>query len=166
MYLGVLNPGGAVLLRRHLTASPAPLLTAIAPDREELVGCVEGIFTWDWLADLCACEDLPFVLGYALSLKAIHGGKAQNEPIDEAPVLAARNNPAGPKDLARLERQHGTGNALTSLAHMVARAVDDMQNRATAFNLDTCLREYGSGVGEPAPPYARGGCPREFAISH
>jgi transposase len=34
------------------------------------------------LADLCAQEGLPFVLGHALYMKAIHGGKAQNDQID------------------------------------------------------------------------------------
>jgi hypothetical protein len=27
---------------------------------------VECLFTWYWLADLCADEDIPFVLGHAL----------------------------------------------------------------------------------------------------
>jgi transposase len=35
-----------------------------------------------WLADLCAQEGIPFVLGHALSMKAIHGGKAKNDKID------------------------------------------------------------------------------------
>jgi transposase len=35
-----------------------------------------------WLADLCARENIPFVLGHALSMKAIHGGKAKNDKID------------------------------------------------------------------------------------
>jgi transposase len=35
-----------------------------------------------WLADLCAREGLPVVLGHALSMKAIHGGKAKNDTID------------------------------------------------------------------------------------
>jgi transposase len=37
-----------------------------------------------WLADLCAREGMPFVLGHALYLymKAIHGGKAKNDTID------------------------------------------------------------------------------------
>ena len=34
-------------------------------------------FTWYWLADLCAHEGIPFVLGHALYMKAIHGGKAK-----------------------------------------------------------------------------------------
>jgi hypothetical protein len=36
---------------------------------------VECIFCWYWLADLCASEQIPFVLGHALYMKAIHGGK-------------------------------------------------------------------------------------------
>ena len=40
------------------------------------------MFTWYWLADLCAAEGITFVLGHALSMKAIHGGKAKNDKID------------------------------------------------------------------------------------
>jgi hypothetical protein len=35
------------------------------------------MFTWYWLADLCRKEGLAFVLGHALYMKAIHGGKAK-----------------------------------------------------------------------------------------
>jgi hypothetical protein len=38
--------------------------------------------TWEWLAALGADQGIPFVLGHALSLKAIHGGKAKNDKID------------------------------------------------------------------------------------
>jgi transposase len=47
-----------------------------------MVGAVECIFTWYWLADLCAQEGIPFVLGHALYMKAIHGGKAKHDTID------------------------------------------------------------------------------------
>jgi transposase len=40
------------------------------------------MFTGYWLADLCARESLPCVLGPALSMQAIHGGKAKNDPSD------------------------------------------------------------------------------------
>jgi transposase len=82
MYLCVLNQEGEVLLHRNMKAGPDPLLQALAPYREDVVVCVECIFTWDWLADLCAREGIPFVLGHALYMKAIHGGKAKNEKID------------------------------------------------------------------------------------
>jgi transposase len=65
-----------------MQAAPEPFLQAIAPYREDLVVCVECIFTWYWLADLCAQAGIPFVLGQALYMKAIHGGKANNDTID------------------------------------------------------------------------------------
>jgi transposase len=82
MYVCVLNQGGEVLLHRDMKAAPGPFLQAIAPYREDVVVCVECIFTWYWLADLCAQEGIPFVLGHALYMKAIHGGKAKNDRID------------------------------------------------------------------------------------
>jgi transposase len=82
MYLCVLNQDGEVLLHREMKAAPGPFLQAIAPYREDVVVGVEGLFTWDWLADLWAHEGMPFVRGHALYMKAIHGGKAKNDRID------------------------------------------------------------------------------------
>ena len=64
-----------------MPAGPEPLLKAVAPSRTDLVVCVACLFTWSGLADLCARAGMPFVLGHALSMKAIHGGKAQNDTI-------------------------------------------------------------------------------------
>jgi len=88
MYLCVLNQEGEILVHRNMPAGPDPFLKAIAPYREDLVVCVECIFTWYWLADLCADHGLPFVLGHALSMKAIHGGKAKNDKIDSQKIAA------------------------------------------------------------------------------
>src|SRR5215475_8949608 len=82
MYLCILNRDGEILVHRNMKTRPDTFLTAIAPYREDLVVCVECIFTWYWLADLCAREGIPFVLGHALYMKAIHGGKAKNDKID------------------------------------------------------------------------------------
>ena len=43
--------------------------------------------------------------------------------FSEAAVFFLRDNPAGQKFLARLEKKHGKGKALTILAHKLARAV-------------------------------------------
>jgi hypothetical protein len=47
MYLCVLNQAGEILRHRHMNAAPEPFLKAIAPYREDLVVCVECLFTWD-----------------------------------------------------------------------------------------------------------------------
>jgi hypothetical protein len=78
----ILDQSGEVLVQRNMQTDPEVFLRAIAPYRPDIVVAVECLFTWYWLADLCAEEDIPFVLGHALSRKAIHGGKATNDQID------------------------------------------------------------------------------------
>jgi len=83
MYLCILeHETGKVLLHRNLRCEPERFLQAIEPYRTDLLVGAECIFCWYWLADLCAQHDIPFVLGHALYMKAIHGGKAKNDKID------------------------------------------------------------------------------------
>jgi hypothetical protein len=53
--------------------------------------------------------------------------------------LFRRDNAAGQKELARVAKQPGQGQALTGLAHHLARAVDDRLKRPTAFEMGTFL---------------------------
>jgi hypothetical protein len=46
----------------------------------------------------------------------------------------------GQKYLARWEKTHGKGKALTVLAHKLARAVYDMLKRRVVFELDPVLQ--------------------------
>ncbi len=57
--------------------------------------------------------------------------------FSEAAVLFLRSNPAAQKHLARFEKKHGKGKALTVLAHKLARAVYYVLKRDSAFDLDT-----------------------------
>ncbi len=82
MYLCILDQAGETLLHRNMPATPEALRKAIAPYRGQIVLAAACLFTWYWLADLCAEHAIPFVLGHALSMKAIHGGKAKNDKID------------------------------------------------------------------------------------
>jgi hypothetical protein len=66
MYVGILNQAGETLLHRHMQATPDARLKAIAPYRDRIVMAAECMFTWYWLADLCADQGIPFVLGHAL----------------------------------------------------------------------------------------------------
>lgn len=86
MYVCILNQEGDVVLHRNMKTKPEIFLRAIKPFREDLVVAVECIFTWYWLADLCVDEGIHFVLGHALYMKAIHGGKAKNDRIDSLKI--------------------------------------------------------------------------------
>jgi hypothetical protein len=90
LYVCMVNQDGEVLVHRHMQAAPEAFLKAVAPQRDGLVVAVEWVFTWYWLADLCAQEGIPFVLGHALYLKAIQGGKAKHDTIDSQKNAALR----------------------------------------------------------------------------
>jgi hypothetical protein len=85
-----LNQAGESVRHRQRKAAPEPFLKGIAPSRDDLVVWVECLFPWDWLAALCTQEGLPFVLGHALYLKAIPGGKAKNDTIDAHKIAVLR----------------------------------------------------------------------------
>ena len=88
MYVCIVNHDGEILVHRNMKAAPEPFLKAVAPSRDGLVVAVACLFTWYWLADLCPQEGIPFVLGHALSMKALHGGKAKNDTIDSHKIAA------------------------------------------------------------------------------
>jgi transposase len=56
--------------------------------------------------------------------------------FSEAAVLFLRDHPAAQKYLARLEKKHDKGKALTILAQKLARAVYYMLKRKVAFDTD------------------------------
>jgi hypothetical protein len=84
----VVRHEGAILLHRNMQAAPEPFLKAVAPSRDGRVVAVECLCTWYWLADRCGQEGIPCVLGHALSMTALHGGNAKNDPIDAHKIAA------------------------------------------------------------------------------
>jgi hypothetical protein len=88
MSLCILDQSGEVRVHRHMTTDPHTFLKALAPYREGLVVAVACLFPWDWLADRWADAGSPFVLGHALYMKALQGGKAKHDQSD-SPKIAA-----------------------------------------------------------------------------
>jgi hypothetical protein len=86
MYLCILDQEGEVVLHRNIKTKPDLFLRAIKPYRDDIVVCAECMFTWYWLADLCVDQEIPFVLGHALYMRAIHGGKSKNDKIDSRKI--------------------------------------------------------------------------------
>ena len=90
MSLCIFHQDGALRVQRKRPAGPEPVRKALAPDRDQSVVAVAGLFTWDWRADLWARDGMPFVLGHALSLHALHGGKAKHATIDAQTMAVFR----------------------------------------------------------------------------
>jgi transposase len=82
MHLCILDAAGAVVFDQNLPCHPDAFLGAVAPFRQDLIVGAECMFGWYWLSDLCHKEKISFLIGHALYMKAIHGGKAKNDRID------------------------------------------------------------------------------------
>jgi len=138
MYVCVLSQDGEILLHRNMKAAPEPFLQTIAPYREGLVVAVECLFTWYWLADLCAEQGIAFVLGHALYMKAIHGGKAKNDRIDSQKIAALLRGGMLPQAYVYPAEMRATRDLLRRRTHLMrkrAALLSHVQNTNSQSNL-------------------------------
>ena len=120
------------------TSEPARLVPeAIGPYREGLVVAVECMFAWYWLADLCSRENIPFVLGHALYMKAIHGGKTKNDKIDRHKIALLLRG--GMMPMAYAYPPHASHPRLAAAPHATGphagRSLAHIQNTVSQYNL-------------------------------
>jgi transposase len=121
-----------------MKADPDSFLTAIAPYRDQIAVAVECIFTWYWLADLCAREKITFVLGHALYMKAIHGGKAKNDKIDAQKIAGLLRGGMIPEAYVYPETMRSTRDLLRrrmQMMHQRAQLLAHVQNTNHQYNL-------------------------------
>ena len=138
MYVCILDQHGEILLHRNMPASPATFLKAIAPYRDDLVVAVECIFTWYWLADLCTREGIAFVLGHALYMKAIHGGKAKNDKIDSQKIAVLLRGGMLPQAYVYPAAMRATRDLLRRRMHLMRKRAEllaHVQNTNSQYNL-------------------------------
>ena len=99
---------------------------------------MECIFTWYWLADLCAREKIPFVLGHALYMKAIHGGKAKNDKIDALKIASLLRGGLIPMAYVYPREMRSTRDLLRRRLHLVRKRgqlLAHIQNTHHQYNL-------------------------------
>jgi len=138
MYVCILDAAGNVLLHKDMAAGPEALLRAIAPYRDNLVIAVECMFTWYWLADLCAEQNIPFVLGHALYMKAIHGGKAKNDRIDAHKIAVLLRGGLIPVAYVYPPHMRSTRDLLRRRLHLTrkrAELLSHIENTLHQYNL-------------------------------
>ena len=138
MYVCIVNRDGEILLHRNMKAAPDSFLKAVAPYRDGLVVAVECLFTWYWLADLCTEEGIPFVLGHALYMKAIHGGKAKNDKIDSHKIAVLLRGGMLPQAYVYPADMRATRDLLrrrTPLMRKRAELLAHVQNTNSQYNL-------------------------------
>src|SRR2546426_8217820 len=159
MYLCILNQAGAIVLHRNMKADPDSFLKAITPFRDQIVVAVECMFTWYWLADLCAREGIAFVLGHALYMKAIHGGKAKNDRIDARKIAVLLRGGMIPQAYVYPAEMRATRDLLRRRMHLMrkrAELLGHIQNTNSQYNLPEIGKKIASkanrdGIAERFP---------------
>ena len=149
MYVCILDQTGAKLVQRNLPTTPEAFLRVIAPYRDDLVVAVECIFTWYWLADLCAKEGIAFVLGHALYMKAIHGGKAKNDRIDAEKIATLLRGGMLPQAYVYPKGLRETRDLLRRrmfLVHKRAEIITHLQTTNAQYNLPIFTKKTGIEV--------------------
>src|SRR5499425_1318073 len=138
MYVCILDQSGAVLVHRNMKTDPETFLHVVAPYRQGMVVAVECMFTWYWLADLCADAGIPFVLGHALYMKAIHGGKAKNDKIDAHKIAVLLRGGMLPQAYVSPAEMRATRDLLRRRCHLVHKRGEllaHLQNTNSQYNL-------------------------------
>ena len=138
MYVCILDSAGQVLVHRNMPSTPAAFIEVVAPYRDGLVVAVECMFTWYWLADVCAAEGIVFVLGHALAMKAIHGGKAKNDRIDSHKIAVLLRGGMLPQAYVYPSAMRSTRDLLRRRLHLVRKRGEllaHIQNTRAQYNL-------------------------------
>ena len=129
---------GKVLVHRDLKTPPDLFLNVIKPYREDIVVAVECIFTWCWLADICVKENIPFVLGHALYMKAIHGGKSKNDKIDSFKIATLLRGGTIPMAYVYPRQMRSTRDLLRRRMYLMRKRSEllaHVQNTNSQYNL-------------------------------
>lgn len=138
LYLHILDDQGKTRFDKNLPANPEAFLQAVAPYRDGLVVGVECMFAWYWLADLCEDQGIPFLLGHALYMKAIHGGKTKNDKIDAAKIATLLRGGLFPQAYVYPRALRETRDLLrrrTFLVRQRAQFLTHIQNTNSQYNL-------------------------------
>lgn len=87
MYICIMDRDGNVFKHTNIKGNNLDFfLKLIEPYKSDLTVAVESTFNWYFLKDFCDLHNIEFVIGHALYMKHIHGGKAKNDRIDSRKI--------------------------------------------------------------------------------
>jgi len=138
MFTHILDDKGKTVFEQDLPAGPEHFLDAVKPFQSQLVVGAECMFAWYWLADLCEDQSIPFVLGHALYMKMIHGGKAKTDRIDAGKIAAMLRGGMFPMAYVYPRAKRATRDLLRRRSFFVrqrAQLIAHIQNTNSQYNL-------------------------------
>ena len=138
MYVCIISNRGKVKVHKNIKTDPELFFELIFAYLDDLIVGVECVFCWYWLADFCAQHHIPFVLGHALYIKAVHGGKTKNDRIDSykiASLLKGGNFPIAYPYPAKWRATRDLLRRRMYLSRRCSELVAHIQNTNTQYNL-------------------------------
>ena len=136
MYICIMDKEGNIKLHRNMRNEFEQFKNYISEFEDNISVGVESMHSYYWLADKCIEEKIPFYLGHAYYMKAIHGGKKKNDKTDSktiADLMRSNNLPVGyvyPKKLR-------------STRDLLRRRTRFMKIRAEAYtHIQTIFRQH------------------------
>ena len=138
MYVCIIDNTNQICFHRNLRTDPDTLRQALDPYMEDVIVGVECTFSWYWVADMCAKENIPFVLGHALYMKAIHGAKTKNDRIDSQKIAYLLRGGNFPMAYAYPAEMRSTRDLLRRRMYMMhnrSELLVHIENTRTQYNL-------------------------------
>ena len=138
MYVCILDQSGEIMVHQNMDVDSDHLLKVIIPFMPDIVIAVECIFTWYWIADVCQQHDIPFVLGHALYMKAIHGSKTKNDKIDSHKIAIMLRGGMLPMSYVYPAQMRPTRDLLRRRMHFMRKRAEllaHIQNTKNQYNL-------------------------------
>jgi len=87
MYVCIMDKDGNIHKHCNIKGNNLDFfLKLLEPYLPDITIAVESTFNWYFLKDFCDSQKIPFMIGHALYMKHIHGGKAKNDRIDSRKI--------------------------------------------------------------------------------
>jgi transposase len=101
------------------------------------------MFSWYWVADFCEDHNITFILGHALYMKAIHGGKAKNDKIDSHKIASLVRGGTFPMAFVYPRHMRSTRDLLRRRMHLMRKRAEllcHIHNTNTQYNYDRLVK--------------------------
>ena len=92
-YICIIDEKGKKPYHKNLQNSPELLGAILQPYGAEIAVGVESTYNWYWVADTCEELQVPFYLGHALYMRAIHADKFKDDERDSQKIADLMDSP-------------------------------------------------------------------------
>lgn len=138
LYVCILDQAGKVCVHQGIPADSGQLHKLLKPYIGNIVVGVECMHCWYWVSDFCDEIGVDFILGHALYMKAIHGGKAKNDRIDSFKIVSLIRGGNFPLAYVYPRRMRATRDLLRRRMKIVRHGADlkaHVSNTTSQYNL-------------------------------